>query len=185
MPRARTAGSHLGACGSYTELGPPESTMPVGSSLRISSSVVVHGRTEEKTCCSRMRRAMSCVYWPPKSRTTTPPRSEFGRSCWCCCIWAPLDIVPLFSSINGDRNCLSRVPGSAPGCASAEKAAARPPHSKSGSQGAAWLRDYEVHELVRNHDLFHHPLPVNVLGHGWYGERLGNEVSFAHACRNR
>src|SRR5229473_3432409 len=75
MPRARTAGSHLGACGSYTELGPPDSTMPVGSSLRISSSVVVHGRTEEKTCCSRMRRAMSCVYWPPKSSTTIPPRS--------------------------------------------------------------------------------------------------------------
>src|ERR1700738_16995 len=70
--------------------------MPVGSSLRISSSVVVHGRTEEKTCCSRIRRAMSCVYWPPKSRTTTPPRSELGRS-WCCCIWTPLDIVPPFS----------------------------------------------------------------------------------------
>src|SRR6202048_5514030 len=69
--------------------------MPVGSSLRISSSVVVHGRTEEKTCCSRTARAMSCVYWPPKSRTTTPPRSELGRS-WCCCIWTPLDIVPPF-----------------------------------------------------------------------------------------
>src|SRR5260221_5209115 len=70
--------------------------MPEGSSLRISSRVVVHGRTEEKTCCSRMRRAMSCVYWPPKSRTTTPPRSELGRSWCCCCNWAPLDIVPPF-----------------------------------------------------------------------------------------
>src|ERR1700740_3041533 len=69
--------------------------MPVGSSLRISSSVVVQGRTEEKTCCSRMRRAMSCVYWPPKSRTTTPPRSELGRSL-CCRIWTLLDIVPHF-----------------------------------------------------------------------------------------
>src|SRR5258706_14784514 len=70
--------------------------MPEGSSLRISSRVVVHGRTEEKTCCSRMRRAMSCVYLPPKSRTTTPPRSGVGRF-WClCCNWAPLDIVPPF-----------------------------------------------------------------------------------------
>src|SRR6266404_8182676 len=68
--------------------------MPEGSSLRISSSVVVHGRTEEKTCCSRIRRAISWVYWPPKSRTTTPPSSELGRW-WCCCIWTVVDIVPL------------------------------------------------------------------------------------------
>src|SRR5579862_1430310 len=27
-------------------------------------------RTTEKTFCSRMRRAMSCVYWEPKSRMT-------------------------------------------------------------------------------------------------------------------
>src|SRR5690242_1408218 len=69
--------------------------MPEGSNLRISSSVVVHGSTEEKTCCSRMRRAMSWVYCPPKSRTTTPPSSELGRWWDCCCIWAPLDIVLL------------------------------------------------------------------------------------------
>src|SRR5215475_6028032 len=31
-----------------------------------------------KTCCSRMRRAISCVYCPPKSSTTTPPSSDFG-----------------------------------------------------------------------------------------------------------
>src|SRR2546423_14232147 len=54
---------------------------------------VVHGRIEEKTCCSRMRRAMSWVYWPPKSRTTTPPRSELGLVC-SGCIWVLLDIVP-------------------------------------------------------------------------------------------
>src|SRR5262249_27348168 len=31
-----------------------------------------------KTCCSRMRRAISWVYWPPKSSTTTPPSSDLG-----------------------------------------------------------------------------------------------------------
>src|SRR5579885_3348302 len=49
--------------------------MPAGSNLRISSTEALQGRMAEKTCCSRMRRAMSCVYCPPKSRTTTPPRS--------------------------------------------------------------------------------------------------------------
>src|SRR5258708_25454085 len=90
--------------------------MPEGSSLRISSRVVVHGRTEEKTCCSRMRRAMSCVYLPPKSRTTTPPRSELGRS-WCCCIWTPLDIVPPFLESQKQHNEIEetpRLPGAAP-----------------------------------------------------------------------
>src|ERR1700675_1321841 len=77
--------------------------MPEGSNLRISSSVVVHGRTEEKTCCSRMRRAMSWVYWPPKSRTTTPPSSELGRCCCVCCICAPLDIVLLRSKLKNEE----------------------------------------------------------------------------------
>src|SRR5713101_2095713 len=51
--------------------------IPAGSSLRISSIEDVHGRTAENTCCSRMRRAISCVYCPPKSSTTTPPSSAF------------------------------------------------------------------------------------------------------------
>src|SRR4029077_10307537 len=73
-PSWRTFGSHLGASTSYTELGPPERTRPTGSSARISSSEAVHGRIAENTSCSRMRRAINCVYWPPKSRTTTPCR---------------------------------------------------------------------------------------------------------------
>src|SRR5271169_670151 len=44
--------------------------MPTGEKLRISSTEAVHGRTTEKTFCSRMRRAMSCEYCAPKSRTT-------------------------------------------------------------------------------------------------------------------
>src|SRR5579862_88661 len=31
-----------------------------------------------KTCCSRTRRAINWVYWPPKSSTTTPPNSDLG-----------------------------------------------------------------------------------------------------------
>src|SRR5580700_11287497 len=44
--------------------------MPTGPQLLTSSSDAVQGRTTEKTFCSRMRRAMSCVYCAPKSRMT-------------------------------------------------------------------------------------------------------------------
>ena len=44
--------------------------MPTGAQLLISSSEAVQGSTTEKTFCSRMRRAMSCVYCAPKSRMT-------------------------------------------------------------------------------------------------------------------
>ena len=42
----------------------------MGRRERISASEAVQGRTTEKTFCSRMRRAMSWVYWLPKSRMT-------------------------------------------------------------------------------------------------------------------
>src|SRR5262249_8340554 len=44
--------------------------MPAGFHLRISSAEASGGRTTEKTRASRMRLAISCVYWPPKSRMT-------------------------------------------------------------------------------------------------------------------
>ncbi len=58
-----------------------------GFQRRISSSDAVGGRTTEKTRASRMRRAISCVYWPPKSRTTigvgsahaSPARAKQGQ----------------------------------------------------------------------------------------------------------
>src|SRR6185437_2214800 len=60
--------------------------MPTGSCARISSIDAVHGRIAENTCCSRIRRAISCVYCPPKSRTTIPclvlncpPRDRHAR----------------------------------------------------------------------------------------------------------
>src|SRR6266478_1419443 len=74
--------------------------IPAGSSLRISSIEDVHGRTAENTCCSRMRRAISCVYCPPKSSTTTPPSSAFILPpCSCSCArfaicLAALSIMP-------------------------------------------------------------------------------------------
>src|SRR5882762_10212779 len=69
--------------------------MPAGSSFRISSTELVQGKTALKTCCSRTRRAISCVYCPPKSSTTIPPRSVFNISCGLlCAIFA----VPSISS---------------------------------------------------------------------------------------
>src|SRR5271163_5141828 len=78
--------------------------MPDGSNSLIFSRVELHGRTAEKTCCSRMRRAISWVYWPPKSRTTMPLRSELGLGC-CGCIVGVLDIVaPCSNYFPGNAN---------------------------------------------------------------------------------
>src|SRR5438445_13503480 len=44
----------------------------------MSCTLAVHGTIALNTCCSRMRRPINCVYWPPKSNTTTPPSSDFG-----------------------------------------------------------------------------------------------------------
>ena len=59
-----------GASVSYTDEGPPERMMPAGAYLWISFSEAVQGSTTENTLCSRIRRAISCVYCEPKSRTT-------------------------------------------------------------------------------------------------------------------
>src|ERR1700687_4510189 len=74
-PIDNTPVSHGGAPASYTEFGPPDNTTPEGSNFRISSTLAVQGRMALNTCCSRIRRAISCVYCPPKSSTTIPPRS--------------------------------------------------------------------------------------------------------------
>src|SRR5438270_12968937 len=44
--------------------------IPAGRYPLISSRDAVQGSTTEKTRCSRIRRAMSCVYCEPKSRMT-------------------------------------------------------------------------------------------------------------------
>src|SRR5579883_461317 len=44
--------------------------IPTGEELRISSSDALQGSTAEKTLSSRIRRAISCEYCAPKSRTT-------------------------------------------------------------------------------------------------------------------
>src|SRR5260370_36893367 len=60
--------------------------MPTGEYLRMSSIVELQGRTAEKTCCSRTRRAISCEYCAPKSRTTIDwvSTNEFLRSSLPC-----------------------------------------------------------------------------------------------------
>src|SRR5579875_2170648 len=51
--------------------------MPSGCCERTSSSDAVHGNTTEKTFCSRIRRAINCVYWEPKSRMTIEDVSTY------------------------------------------------------------------------------------------------------------
>ena len=86
MPSSSRRGSSAGAPGSYTDAGPPDRTSPAGSRARISSGGESCGTTAEKTRHSRMRRAMSWLYWAPKSTTKTPPgaaAASAGSSAAC------------------------------------------------------------------------------------------------------
>src|SRR5258708_18562971 len=60
--------------------------IPTGEYLRMSSILELHGRIAEKTFCSRTRRAISCEYCAPKSRTTIDwvSTNEFLRSVVRC-----------------------------------------------------------------------------------------------------
>src|SRR5580704_12798463 len=109
-PSSSIRGSHRGASLSYTELGPPDKTMPTGSSARISSIFAVHGRIAENTCCSRMRRAISCVYCPPKSSTTIPCRVLTVPPV-CCCTAVPVYAVISSFAFPLSQNNIHELPG--------------------------------------------------------------------------
>src|SRR5690606_32324649 len=51
--------------------GPPERMIAFGANARMVASSTVHGRISEYTPASRTRRAISWVYWEPKSRIRT------------------------------------------------------------------------------------------------------------------
>src|SRR5215213_2633153 len=69
--RSSSCVGNFGASGSYTDAGPPESTSPFGFRSRIFSTGVFAGSISANTPHSRIRRAISWLYWPPKSRTST------------------------------------------------------------------------------------------------------------------
>lgn len=68
-PQAKIAGSQRGASALERLAGPPDRITPAARLERMSSAEVVNGTISEYTDNSRRRRAMSCVYWEPKSRT--------------------------------------------------------------------------------------------------------------------
>src|SRR5689334_15867290 len=70
-PCRSSSGRSGGAPSAYTEAGPPESTMPRGRRRSSSSRGTSWGSSSEKTPHSRMRRAISWEYCPPKSSTRT------------------------------------------------------------------------------------------------------------------
>src|SRR6202030_663763 len=70
--------------------------MPTGAQLLISASDAVQGSTTEKTFCSRMRRAINCVNWDPKSRMTMD---------WLSGDWVSLDWDSTDEFLKSDRRC--------------------------------------------------------------------------------
>src|SRR5947208_12894767 len=70
-PSSSTPGSIPGAPGSFTDAGPPDSTSPAGRRAARLATGASNGTISEYTWHSRTRRAMSCAYCAPKSRTRT------------------------------------------------------------------------------------------------------------------
>src|SRR4029079_8860934 len=83
-PMSYNAASHFGAPASDTLFGPPDRMMPMGLRARIFSIGASGGHTSEYTDSSRRRRAISCVYCEPKSRTmiVSCSTSGFGVQEW-------------------------------------------------------------------------------------------------------
>src|SRR5919106_4168761 len=71
MPRSSSSPRSAGAPSEYTDAGPPESTSAVGRRSRICSRSRSWGSSSAYTPQSRIRRAISWEYWPPKSSTST------------------------------------------------------------------------------------------------------------------
>src|SRR3954447_22674573 len=87
IPSSSSSGSSRGAPGAYTDAGPPDRISPFGARLRTSSTPTWCGSSSLNTPHSRTRRAISCEYWPPKSRPTTsscaPARSSASSETGC------------------------------------------------------------------------------------------------------
>src|SRR5215218_259787 len=71
MPSSRSSRRSSGAPSEYTDAGPPDSTRAAGRRSLMRSKSVVCGSSSANTPHSRIRRAISCEYCPPKSRTNT------------------------------------------------------------------------------------------------------------------
>src|SRR4051794_39920304 len=78
MPSSKMRGSTRGAPSAYTDAGPPLRMIACGLRARIASGEIVCPTSSEYTRHSRTRRAISCAYWPPKSRTSTRRASFTG-----------------------------------------------------------------------------------------------------------
>src|SRR5438270_2694157 len=78
-PSSKMRGSTRGASSAYTDAGPPLKISACGLRARICSTVTSWPTSSEYTRHSRTRRAISCAYCPPRSRTSTG-RSSGARS---------------------------------------------------------------------------------------------------------
>src|SRR5919108_4392389 len=79
-PSSYTSESTCGAPSAYTDAGPPLRTIARGRRARSASTGVVCGTSSEYTRASRTRRAISCEYCPPRSRTRTGRSSRRASS---------------------------------------------------------------------------------------------------------
>src|SRR3954453_11417507 len=78
-PSSNRCGSIRGAPSAYTDAGPPLRMIACGLRARTCSAVTRWPTSSEEALHSRPRRAISCAYCPPRSKTSTG-RSSGARS---------------------------------------------------------------------------------------------------------
>src|ERR1700687_6015101 len=109
--------------------------IPTGEQLRISSRLALNGRTTEKIFCSRMRRAISCEYCAPKSRTTMD--------------WVSTDEFLRLNALVATNQ--KRLPRGTRRSTGKSEVLCVPCSYRT-------LPDHDIHEFFRHHDLPHNLL---------------------------
>src|SRR3954467_5918258 len=116
MPSAKTSGSTCGAPSAYTDAGPPLRISAWGWRALTCAAVTPWPPGSVYPRHSRTRRAISCAYWPPKSRTRTGRSSAAGN-------WTRFELgsAAIVRSLFRDRHVV-RVRLAQPGAGDADEA---------------------------------------------------------------
>src|SRR4051794_16232305 len=127
IPSSRTSVCICGAPSAYTDAGPPERISASGLRARTSRAVMRWLTISEYTRASRTRRAISWLYWPPKSSTSTGRSSGAAAAAGAATgkgRISALSATPVIRCVLRDRDVV-RVALADPGSGDADEPALR------------------------------------------------------------
>src|SRR5215213_9933154 len=139
-PRSKTAFGARSVESSYADMWLPERTTPAGLYSRTNASLTSQGWISQYTFASRTRRAMSCVYWAPKSRIRTFCRVSAGFS-------APTLLDPVIRRLLDDLDIM-HVRFAHAGGRDLDELALRAQLVDRRAPGVAHARAQAAHELL-------------------------------------